>query len=413
MKVNRNAVIIGMALLFSALTSKSPVDAQIAVRGKTVYTMAGPPIRDGVVVIQGGLITAIGTADTIRIPDGYKVLRANIVTPGLVDAHSTVGLSGIYNVDHDQDQLEHSDPIQPELRALDAFNSQESLIDWIRSFGVTTVHTGHAPGELISGQTIIAKTAATTVERAVMHRSRAVAATLSSRARKTGTSSPGTRGKMISMLRTQFIKAREYQEARDAIAIVGDMDPPARDLRLEALADVLSRKTPLMVTAHRAQDIAGALRLADEFDINLWLDGAAEAYLLVDELKAAGVPVLIHPTMARPSGDLENLSFETAAILVKAGIPVAMQSGYEPYVPKTRVVLFEAAMAAANGLSKDQALAAITREAAKILGVDNRIGSLEVGKDGDVALFDGDPFEYTTHCVGTVIEGRIVSSEKR
>jgi imidazolonepropionase-like amidohydrolase len=215
------------------------------------------------------------------------------------------------------------------------------------------------------------------------------------------------------MLRTQFIKAREYQEARDATAIVGDMDPPARDLRLEALADVLSRKTPLMVTAHRAQDSAGALRLADELDINVWLDGAAEAYLLVDELKAAGVPVLIHPTMARPSGDLENLSFETAAILVKAGIPVAMQSGYEAYVPKTRVVLFEAAMAAANGLSKDQALAAITREAAKILGVDNRIGSLEVGKDGDVALFDGDPFEYTTHCVGTVIEGRIVSSEKR
>ena len=153
--------------------------------------------------------------------------------------------------------------------------------------------------------------------------------------------------------------------------------------------------------------------MADELDINVWLDGAAEAYLLVDELKAAGVPVLIHPTMARPSGDLENLSFETAAILVKAGIPVAMQSGYEAYVPKTRVVLFEAAMAAANGLSKDQALAAITREAAKILGVDNRIGSLEVGKDGDVALFDGDPFEYTTHCVGTVIEGRIVSSEKR
>ena len=117
--------------------------------------------------------------------------------------------------------------------------------------------------------------------------------------------------------------------------------------------------------------------------------------------------------MARPSGDLENLSFETAATLSKAGIPVAMQSGYEAYVPKTRVVLFEAAMAAANGLSKDQALATITREAAKILGVDDRIGTLEVGKDGDVALFDGDPFEYTTHCVGTVIEGRVVSREKR
>ena len=413
MRMNRDPISIGLALLFAVLFSNSPVDAQIAVRGKRVYTMAGPVIKDGVVLIRDGRITAIGTADTILIPDGYKVLKAKIVTPGLIDAHSTVGLSGIYNVDHDQDQLEHSDPIQPELRALDAFNAQESLLDWVRSFGVTTVHTGHAPGELISGQTIIAKTSATTVNRAVMHRRRTVAATLSSKARKSGTSSPGTRGKMISMLRTQFIKAQEYQKALDASELVDDKDPPPRDLRLEALADVLSRKTPLMVTAQRAQDIAGALRLADEFEITVWLDGAAEAYLLVDEIKAAGVPVIIHPTMARPRGDLENLSFETAATLVKAGIPVAMQSGYESYVPKTRVVLFEAAMAAANGLSKEQALAAITREAAKILGVYDRIGSLEVGKDGDVALFDGDPFEYTTHCVGTVIEGQIVSSVKR
>lgn len=413
MSLNRHIVMVCTGSLLAVLAASSAVDAQVAVRGKTVYTMAGAPIVDGIVVIRDGRISAIGTADTIRVPKGYKVLQANVVTPGLIDAHSTVGLSGIYNVPHDQDQLERSEPIQPELRALDAFNAQESLLDWVRSFGVTTVHTGHAPGELISGQTIIAKTSATTVERAVMNPSRAVATTLSSDAQKTGTSSPGTRGKMISMLRTQFIKAREYQKAWDAAELAKDKDPPPRDLRLEALAQVLSGKLPLMVTAQRAQDIAGALRLADEFHINVWLDGAAEAYLLIDELKAAGVPVIIHPTMARPSGDLENMSFETAAKLVKAGIPVAMQSGYEPYVPKTRVVLFEAAMAAANGLSREQALAAITREAAAILGIADRVGSLEVGKDGDVALFDGDPFEYTTHCVGTVIEGRIVSSEKR
>lgn len=413
MKTNWNAIAVGLALLLFGIASTSTVNAQIAVRGNTVYTMAGPPIKNGVILIRDGRITAIGTADTILIPDGYKVLKAKIVTPGLIDAHSTVGLSGIYNVDHDQDQLEHSDPIQPELRALDAFNAQESLLDWVRSFGVTTVHTGHAPGELISGQTLVAKTAATTVENAVMKRTRTVAATLSSRARKSGTSSPGTRGKMISMLRTQFIKATEYKRSLEASAADDDVNPPPRDLRLEALVDVLARKTPLMVTAHRAQDIAGALRLAKEFDIKVWLDGAAEAYLLLDEIKAAGVPVIVHPTMARPSGDLENLCFETAATLLEAGIPMAMQSGYEAYVPKTRVVLFEAAMAAANGLTKEQALAAITLEAAKILGVDDRVGTLEVGKDGDVALFDGDPFEYTTHCVGTVIEGRVVSRKKR
>lgn len=412
MNMNHNTVIMIAALLFSGLTLSSPVDAQVAVRGRTIYTMAGPPIKNGVIVIRDGRITAIGPADKIRIPDGYKVLEATVVTPGLIDAHSTVGLSGIFNIDHDQDQIEHSSPIQPELRALDAFNAQEPLLEWIRSFGVTTVHTGHAPGELISGQTLIAKTAGTTVERAVMHRSRAIAASLSSHARKSGKSSPGTRAKMISMLRTQFIKAAEYKKARETNDDdKGETKP--RDLRLEALANVLDRKTPLMITAHRAQDIAGALRLAKEFKFKLWLDGAAEAYLLIDEIKAAGVPVIIHPTMARPSGDLENLSFETAATLVNAGIPVAMQSGYEAYVPKTRVVLFEAAMAAANGLTKEQALAAITREPATILGIDDRVGTLEIGKDGDVALFDGDPFEYTTHCLGTIIEGRVVSRTKR
>lgn len=412
MNLSRHNALIGLVVLAILPLPVSTASAQIAVQGKTVHTMTGPPIRDGVVVMRAGKITAIGTADTIRVPAGFKVLKANVVTPGLIDAHSTVGLSGIYNVDHDQDQLERSEPIQPELRALDAFNAQESLLDWVRSFGVTTVHTGHAPGELISGQTIIAKTLATTVERAVLHPSRSVAATLSSGARKSGTSSPGTRGKMIAMLRTQFIKAREYQAARQEGAAEKE-SPPPRDLRLETLASVLSGETPLLVTAHRAQDIAGALRLAAEFKFTLWLDGAAEAYLLIDQIKTAGVPVILHPTMARPSGDRENLSFETAAKLVEAGIPVAMQSGYEPYVPKTRVVLFEAAMAAANGLSRRQALAAITSDAAAILGVDDRVGSLEVGKDGDLALFDGDPFEYTTHCIGTVIEGRVVSRQRR
>ena len=169
----------------------------------------------------------------------------------------------------------------------------------------------------------------------------------------------------------------------------------------------------LMITADRATDIANALRVAQEFKIRIWLDSAAESYLLIDEIKAAGVPVLIHPTMARATGDMENMSFETAAKLLGAGIPVALQSGHEAYVPKTRVVLFEAGRAAAEGLTFEQALGTITSGAARILGVEQRVGSLEVGKDGDVAMFDGDPFEYTSHCVGVVINGQLVSQEVR
>ena len=377
-------------------------------------------LPDGIVVIQDGKISAIGRADQIAVPEGFRVLEAEVVTPGLIDAHSTVGLSGILNIPHDQDQLESSAPIQPELRAIDAYNAADPLIEWVRSFGVTTIHTGHAPGELISGQTLIAKTRGDTVDDAVIEPAKAIAVTLSTAAHKTGGKSPGTRGKTVAMLRAELIKAREYldkqSQARRRTAPAKDgekPEPPARDLRLEALGEVLKKERPLLITADRAQDIASALRLAKEFDIPIWLDGACESYLLIDEIKAAGVPVISHPPMQRAFGERENLSMETAAKLVQAGIPVALQSGYEAYVPKTRVVLFEAAVAAANGLSFDQALRTITIDAAKILGIDNRVGSLEVGKDGDVALYDGDPFEYTTHCLGCVIEGQVVSETKR
>jgi imidazolonepropionase-like amidohydrolase len=167
-----------------------------------------------------------------------------------------------------------------------------------------------------------------------------------------------------------------------------------------------------MITAHRAQDIASALRLAREFRFRLILDGASDAPLLLEEIKAAGVPIALHPTMQRAFGDTQNLSFETAAKLKKAGIPFAIETGFEAYVPKVRVLLFEAAVAAANGLSTEEALSAITIDAARILGIEKRVGSLEVGKDGDVALYDGDPFEYLTHCTGTIIQGRLVSSDR-
>ena len=134
---------------------------------------------------------------------------------------------------------------------------------------------------------------------------------------------------------------------------------------------------------------------------------------MIDEIKAAGVPVIVHPPMMRAYGEMKNMSMETPAKLVRAGIPMAMQSGFESYVPKTRVVLFEAAIAAANGLTFDETLASITISPARILGIDARVGSLEVGKDGDLALYNGDPFEYTTHCIGVVIEGNIVSDTAR
>jgi imidazolonepropionase-like amidohydrolase len=416
--------VLGVSIFFFVWPGVT--SAQVAVRGGTIHTMAGPAIQNGVILIRDGKIAAIGRGDAITIPAGVRVLEAKVVTPGLIDAHSTVGLTGIFNIPHDQDQLERSNPIQPELRAVDAYNAKEELVGWVRSFGVTTIHTGHGPGELVSGQTIVVKTWGETVEKATLVQTRAVAATLSADAQKPDGGSPGTRSKMMSMLRAELIKAREYRAKRQAAErddANGEgksseqkdakKDPPPRDLRLETLVDVLDRKLPLLVTAQRSQDIANALRLAEEFEFDLWLDGAAEAYLLLDQIKAAGVPVFMHPMMARPSGELRNFSLETPAKLRDAGIPFVFQSGYESYVPKTRVVLFEAAKSVANGLTFEQALGAITREPARILGIADRVGTLEVGKDGDAALYDGDPFEYTTHCVGVVIDGQVASGASR
>ena len=395
-------VLSAMCLVLCAM----PASAQVAVRGETVHTMAGAAIKDGVVLVgKDGKIERVGPAASIRIPAGYKVLRAKVVTPGLVDAHSVVGLAGYLNQPHDQMQLETSAAIQPELRAIDAYNARETLVEWLRIHGVTTVHTGHAPGALVPGQTMVVKTRGDEVEQSVIVPLASVAATLGAEGLAGQGKSPGNRSKAVAMLRAELIKAKDY-----LAKLAGPEDKrPARDLKLEALGKVLTKDVPLLVSANRANDILTALRIAKEFDIRIILDEAAEAYLLVDQLKAANVPVILHATMSRAGGDAENMSMETASTLQKAGILVALQSGYETYVPKTRVVLFEAAMAAANGLTFDQALATVTIDAAKIIGVDKRVGSIETGKDGDLALFDGDPFEYVTHVTGVVIDGVVVS----
>lgn len=405
--MKRHATLIGLGLLCAA----QALSAQdLAVRGERVYPVAGPVIENGVVLVRDGKIAQVGPADRVRIPEGVRTLDARVVTPGLIDARSVVGLAGYLNQPHDQDQLDSSTPIQPQLRAIDAYNPRETLVTWLREHGVTTVHTGHGTGALVSGQTLIAKTWGNSAEAATIHAPAMIAAQLGSGAFGAEGKSPGNRSKQIALLRAQLIKAGEYRDKRSRAKSDA---APARDLELEALVEVLERQRPLLVTAWREQDILSALRLAEEFNLRLVLDGAAEAYLVADQIKAAGVPVLLHPTMARQYGELENASFTTAAVLHRTRIPFALQSGYEAYVPKTRVVLWEAAIAAANGLGFDAALASISLEAARILGIDDRVGSLQAGKDADLVLFDGDPFEYTSHVTAVVIDGRIVSETAR
>jgi len=383
----------------------------IAVTGDTVHTMAGAAIRHGVILIHDGKIESVGPADTTKIPAGYRVLAATVVTPGLIDAHATVGLSGLLNQAQDQDMLEKSSSVQPELRAIDAYNAKDPLVAWVRSYGVTTVNTGHAPAALISGQTMIVKTFGRTADEDVINPSAMTAVTLGRNGLTTsegapgpGAKSPGNRSKAVAMLRAELIKAQEYAKKRDA---KDESKRPGRDLKYETLLRAIDGSQPLLINANKQQDIVSALRIAKEFNLKIILDGCADAPMVIDQIKASGFPVIVHPTMQRTYEDMENLSVETAGKLHVAGIPIAMQSSYEAYVPKTRVVLFEAAVAAANGLGYEAALASVTSDAAKLLGIADRTGSLAAGKDADVALYDGDPFEYTSHCIGTIVGGEV------
>jgi len=376
--------------------------AQIAIKADTIYTITNGVIKNGVILIKGNKIERVGK--DIKIPGGYTVYEAKVVTPGLVDARSVVGLAGPLNYKADQDQLEKSAPIQPDLRAIDAYNPDDKLVEYLRANGVTTLHTGHGVGALVSGQTMIVKTKKGLIDDVTIKPLCMLAMTIGNDV-KDNYQSPGTKAKEISMLRTELLKAQQY------LAKKNDKDSSkkqATDLNMEMLGMLLRKEVKGLISANKTTDIESALRLAKEFDFKLVIEGAAEAYRLTDEIKASGAEIIVHPTMARADGDMQNLTMENAALLTKAGITVSIESGYESYVPKTRVVLFEAATAVGRGgMNYDDALKAITINPANLLGIDNRVGSIEKGKDADLVLYDGDPFEYVTNVCKVIIDGKL------
>ncbi|MDE3234969.1 MAG: amidohydrolase family protein [Bacteroidota bacterium] len=391
---------------FLLLSLPSFTLAQTAIKAEKVYTVTAGAIQNGVILVKDGKIEKIGKEGDIKIPSNYTVVEAKVVTPGLIDARSVVGLSGPLNIPSDQDQLEKSSPIQPDLRAIDAYNTEDKLVKYVRDNGVTTLHTGHGIGALVSGQTMVVKTKPGTVDHVTIIPAAMLAMTIGP-AVQGNFPSPGTKAKQIAMLRTELIKAQDYLKKMNA---KDSTKRPAEDLKLEMLGKLLTHDMKALITVNTTNDIMNAIRLAKEFNFQLVIDGAAEAYRLTDEIKAAHAEVILHATMARNGGDMINMTRESAAILTKAGIPISIESGYEAYVPKTRVILWEAAIAVANGLPFEDGLKAITINPAKLLGIDNHVGSIEKGKDADLVLYNGDPFEYLTKVCKVMIDGNWVSN---
>lgn len=413
-------------------------DSALVVYAETLHT-SGPAgtIRDGVVLVRDGKIAAVGPRGSVTPLKDAAVLRARVVTPGLIDTHTVAGLAGIYNVAADQDSDETTGPTQAALRALDGFNPREPLLGWLLQNGVTVVQSGPGEANPIGGLAGVFKTVGAPVDDVTLRFPSALIVTLGESPKGTYGAkgqAPSTRMGTAAIIRKAFVEAQAYQEQwaryerkRAAYALTqaevaagpaeGDTDaesdeettppePPVRDLAKEALVLALERSLPTIITARREDDILTALRLGEEFGLDVQLADAAEAYLMADRLKVAGVHVHVGPVIERPGRpETMNISLEGPAILARRGIPVTFQSGYEGYVPRVHVVLFEAAVAAAYGFEFDRALAALTSEAARTLGIADRVGSIEVGKDGDLVLFNGDPFEYVTTVEAVVVDG--------
>lgn len=399
--MNKAASLLGLIFFFfiSVLTAQ---ENPVVFKGATIYPITGNPIEHGVLVIENGLISAVGTESDISVPADAVIydVSGKVLMPGLVDTHSHVG--GVSGGDR-------SSSIHPEVRVLDSINPLSDTFMRARVGGITTINIMPGSGHLMSGQTVYVKNKPSNNIEEMLFCNDPLKDICGGMKMANGTNSireapfPGTRGKSAAIIRQLFVKAQEYKKKIDN-AMGDPAKLPERDLQMEALVEVLKGKRIVQHHTHRADDILTVLRLADEFGFKVVLHHVSEGQYVAEEIAKAGVPVILHPTMVRT----KNVSYTTAATLKEAGIPFAIQGGYESYVPKTRVVLFEAAVAAANGLSIESALSSITIDAAKIIGADERIGSIEEGKDADLVLYDGDPFEYTTHVCEVIINGVVV-----
>lgn len=383
---------------------------RLAVYAGRIHTVGKEgTIADAVVLIEDGKIKFVGLRAGFKLPADTPVLTAAVVTPGLIDAHSVVPLSGKSNVRADQDQDELSDPNAADLRVLDSFNPNEPLLEFLRENGVTVVHAVPGRANVIAGQSGIFCTQGRTVEQMTVRFPAGLLVNLGEVPKASYPNrQPTTRMGTAALVRAAL--AQSQSNARKRAAAKDEEKQPPRNLKLEALELALDRKVPVLFSANRADDISTALRLAKEFNLTAQVHLATEGYLLADLLAAEKVPVVVHPPMQRVGANLEtyNSQLANAAVLADHKVPLAIGTGFEGYVPKTRVLRPEAAIAMTNGLGFDRTLRAITLDAARILKIDDRFGSLEVGKAADLVLYDGDPFEHATHVTHTLIDGRVV-----
>ena len=375
---------------------------EIAIIAQRIHTGTGDPIKNGTILISDGKIVSIDQKGLPRLGEDTAVYSVSDVSPGLIDAFTVAGIAGAWNIPADQDQDEPSDPNQSDLRVLDGFNPLEPLLEFLRANGITVVHSTAGRANVIAGTSGVFRCDGRTAEGAALNKGFAMLVNLGEAPKDAFKGkAPGTRMGTASLVRKQLAEAQAYKDKKGTVP---------NNPKHEAWLPALDGKVPVIFAAHRADDIRTGIRIAEEFKLKPVIALGTEAWMMADELAKKKIPVIVHPTMQRAAGSMEtsHTLLANAAILQKAGVQVLLGTAYEGYVPKIRNLRSETAMAAANGLGHASAMKMVTLDAAKFLGIDKDHGSLEVGKVADLVLYDGDPFEHSTHVVLTIMNGKVV-----
>ena len=378
----------------------------LLIKNGYVKTMAGADIENGCVLIDdNGKITAVGTD---ICADGAAVIDAGgrLVTPGCVEAHCHIGVDNSKMRWEGMDYNEMSDPVTPHMRAIDGINPIDETFPLALRNGVTTACTGPGSANVVGGTFVAIKLAGNRVDDMILKNPLAMKVAFGENPKgcygQRGGKTPITRMATAALLRELLFKSRNYLQAKEA------GKEPNFDMKLEAMIPVIKKEIPLKAHAHRADDIFTAIRIAKEFDVDLTLDHCTDGELIADQLAAEGYPAFIGPSFGgKTKIELSNKSFTTPGVLHRAGVPISIITD-APVIPLEHLPMC-AGFAVSAGLDAEEGWRAITINPATQTGIGDRVGSLEVGKDGDVVIWQDDPLTVIgTEAYLTVVDGKVV-----
>lgn len=376
-----------------------------------IKTMEEYDYADGYIRIERGKIVALGSMEecdlgALQNDDNVQLIDAkgNLVMPGIVEAHCHMGITEEKKGMEGDDCNENVDSVTPYLRAIDAINPMDDAFHDAIKAGITSAMIGPGSSNVVGGQFAVLKTHGRCIDQMIVKAPAAMKVAFGENPKVNFSEqgiSPVTRMSIAAKLREELGRAREYERK------IHENPETTPDFRYECWLPVLSGEIPLKAHVHRADDILTAVRIAKEFGLKMTLDHCSEGHLVIEELKEAGFPAIVGPDMAsRNKIEVRNMAFKTAGLLSKNGILTAVTTDHP--VSKIQFLPICAGLAVKEGMSIENGFKSITISAAKICGVDDRIGSLAIGKDGDIAIYNGNPMEVFTKTLCTIIEGKIV-----